>query len=232
MKSPEEYLQDQVLLPEQPDANPEVSSLEQEFIRGFLLPEGKELAEQDPQSVQEFSEPLAAKPESSASSPAEPAQVQSSTCLQELQEAEKVEFVGFSLLGQEFALPVLQVREVIRSVSSTKLPTGPDCLEGVLNLRGKVTPLLHLAPLVGVDGLDPQSCSFIIICKEQDLQFGLLVQRITTMHKISQEYIEWDVQSHLVGGSNLISGLIKLDGALLGIVSLQELVQTTLSRSC
>ncbi|MFO8031212.1 MAG: chemotaxis protein CheW [Desulfohalobiaceae bacterium] len=228
MKSPEEYLQEQVLLPEQAAESRDVSTLEQEFIRGFLLPETQELAEQKPHALQEFA---SCSQESYKASQAQASPAQDEFQLQQLKTSKQVEFVGFALLRQEFALPIVHVQEVIRSVSSTKLPSGPEFLAGVINLRGKVTPLIDMARLLGLEGLSPEKCGFIIVCRQQDLQFGLLVQRITTMHKARQESIEWDVQSHLVEDTELIAGLIKLDGYLAGIVSIAALVRRALSQS-
>jgi purine-binding chemotaxis protein CheW len=228
MKSPEEYLQEQVILPEQTAKARDVSSLEQEFVRGFLLPEGDELKKQDPHALQEFAA-SGQTSQSTGSDQATPSQEELQ--LRQLKSAEQVEFVGFALLKQEFVLPIIHVQEVIRSVSRTKLPSGPEFLAGVINLRGKVTPLIDMARLLGLEELSPEECGFIVVCRQQDLQFGLLVQRITTMHKVKQECIEWDVQSHLVEDSDLITGLIKLDDYLAGIVSISALIRRALSET-
>lgn len=228
MKTPEEYLQDQVHLPEQAAKDLDVSTLEQEFIRGFLMPESQELVEHDPQKSQEIDP---SDQEGSTAFQGQTSLAQDDSLSQQLMTAEQVEFVGFSLLRQEFALPIVHVQEVIRSISSTKLPSGPEFLAGVINLRGKVTPLLDLAQMLGQEGPTPEECRFIIVCRQQDLQFGLLVQHITTKHKVHQQDIEWNMQSHLVEDSNLISGLIKLESSLVGILSIADLVKRSLSQS-
>lgn len=259
MKTPEEYLQEQVVLPEHRTA-PAQESLEQEFIRRYVDPEqGPPRYEEQqqasyPQKPAPKEEDGPAEPESAAAEHAQgrgeqpagaagqeetkegvlpghsgreamqPAEVPEE---ETMAEAGAVQLVGFSLQGQEYTLPITDVHEVIRKMEPTRLPTAPSFILGMINLRGKITPVIDLGLLLGKE-TDAAQCAFIVVCRCRDLQLGLLVERMTTMHNVAADQVEWSVEAHLGGDNLYLAGLIKYEGNLTGIIALDKLVETVI----
>ena len=56
-------------------------------------------------------------------------------------------YLTFALGGESYAIPVLKVREIIRLTSITTVPQMPDYIRGVINLRGKIIPVMDLRPV-------------------------------------------------------------------------------------
>ena len=134
--------------------------------------------------------------------------------------------VGFFLGQQEFVVPTLAVQEVIRATSPTKLPAAPSFVAGVINLRGKVTPLVRLRDLLDIPAGENVEDMFTIVCRRKGLQFGLMIERVHTMYRVPQDDIDWGVETHLGTNVELIAGLLKLRDDLVGIVSVDTIVET------
>ncbi len=143
---------------------------------------------------------------------------------------EHLQLVGFFLGQQELTVPVSMVQEVIRFVQPTKLPAAPDFLEGIVNLRGKVTPLIRLSSLLGIGGKQGEQEGFIVVCRRKGLQLGLITQTVASMYRVSGKDVEWGVESHLGVNVEYIIGLLKSEGKLIGILSLDRIVEKILQR--
>ncbi len=138
--------------------------------------------------------------------------------------------VGFFLGNQEFVVPTLAVQEVIRYSPPAKLPAAPSFVAGVINLRGKVTPLIRLRDILDARGERQQNDQFIIICRRKGLQMGLMIERVHTMYRVPQSDIDWAVEARLGINVDFVSGLLKLHDTLIGIVSVDRIVETVIRR--
>jgi purine-binding chemotaxis protein CheW len=136
--------------------------------------------------------------------------------------------VGFFLGDQEFTVPTVAVQEVIRAVPASKLPTAPPMVAGVINLRGKITPLVHLRDLLEVGSPRLGEDKFIIVCRRQGLQLGMIIERVHTMYRVQQSDIDWGIEVHLGINVDYVAGLLKLREQLVGIVSVDRIIASIL----
>ncbi len=244
MKTLEQYITEQPLLPDDPTAPLEkcdLSSAEQAFLSKYL---GITETNQDPlgRIPSATPEQVMAGPADSPMQPPEPsakhvaarpiprhpgpqlpdaAQVQKA-----LREQDELQLIGFRLADQEYALPIDVIQEVIRAVEATKLPSTPPFLTGVVNLRGKVTPLVSLRILLGTP---PGEDKFVVVCRHAGLQLGLHIQAVSTMHRVRQNRIDWGIESLLGVQNDFIAGLIRSENQrLISILSLNHIVHTLL----
>ena len=83
---------------------------------------------------------------------------------EELVVAEQDQHLTFDLAGEELAVPVLNIREIIRYGKITRMPMVPDFIEGVINLRGNVVPVINLASKFGLqkNKSDKRTCIIIM----------------------------------------------------------------------
>lgn len=146
-----------------------------------------------------------------------------------------LQMVGFFLGAQEFAVPTEAVQEVIKFTAPTRLPAAPSFVAGIVNLRGRVTPLVRLRELLGVldeggerggNGDD----KFIIVCRRRGLQMGMMIERVHTMYRVPQQDIDWAIESHLGVSVDFVSGLLKAGERLVSIVSADKILDCVLKR--
>jgi len=105
-------------------------------------------------------------------------------------EAERVsgKYLTFSLQGEEFGLQILKVREIIGLVDITPVPNTPAHVLGVINLRGKVIPVVDLRLKFGMPFQEPdeRTCIIVVEVKKQDdtLLMGALVDRVNEVSDV------------------------------------------------
>ena len=140
-----------------------------------------------------------------------------------------VQMVSFYVREQIFLLPVCVIVEVLRHMPLTRLPMAPSFVAGVVNLRGRVTPLLHLDALLTLDQqhrYTPES--FIVVCGSEEMQLGLIVDKIHTMYMLDQAKINWNAEAQLGASADLLCGLAEVNDHLHGIVDPQMIVEKLL----
>jgi len=142
-------------------------------------------------------------------------------------EAREVKLVGFRVAGQELAVPIAQVQEVIRAMPLTRLPAAPPHIAGVTNLRGRVAPMVDLAKIMDFSSPSGEN-RFIIVCRGRGMLIGLLVEAIAAMHQAAGQDIEWGVEARVGVASDLVSGLLKVGDGLVKILSVDSLFQKVL----
>ncbi len=114
------------------------------------------------------------------------------------EEVEQVQWLGFYLGKEEYALDLGVVSELIKPRALTELPHVPDYVCGIITLRGEVIPVIDLKQRLGLDygtlcALDLQR---IIICEGKEQRTGLLVDRISQVVRLPEDEIE---EPNLVG---------------------------------
>ncbi|GAB6125263.1 chemotaxis protein CheW [Humidesulfovibrio idahonensis] len=220
MKTPEQYFVDDVQLPDVTDAGRALTGAETAFLDKYLgverekvLAEAKRLDPRGEDVVAGISAPGVAD-----------SGVEHSDEM--MRNQAEIRLVSFSLLGREFALPITVIQEVIRFVKPTKLPTAPASIAGIINLRGRVTPLVSLRLLLGIPG--EQEDRFIVVCRHRGLQIGLMIGAVSTMYKASGDDLEWNVEGNVGVHTHLLMGLYKSGEKLISILSIDNLVQVVL----
>lgn len=109
-------------------------------------------------------------------------QTESSHSLQQL--------VTFELFGEVFALPILDVREIIRLTAITPVPQAPGFVEGVINLRGQIIPIVDLRKRFGVDTQTATDETRIIVVElGNGMVIGLIVDAVREVERIPTESI-------------------------------------------
>ena len=144
-----------------------------------------------------------------------------------LRQAETVKLVGFRLAGQELAVPIAQVQEVLRAVPVTKLPAAPPHILGILNLRGRVIPMVDLAAIMDFSGKREEN-RFVIVCRCRGMLAGLMVESLSTMYQAAGGDIEWGLEARAGVASELVSGLLKSGESLIAILSVDSFFQKVL----
>ncbi|SNR82303.1 purine-binding chemotaxis protein CheW [Humidesulfovibrio mexicanus] len=218
MKTPEQYFVENVRLPDVDDAGRALTSAEEAFLDKYLgverervLAEAKRL------------DPRGADVVSGIASESSSAEEHSD---EKMRAQTEIRLVSFSLMGREYALPITVIQEVIRYVRPTKLPAAPSSIAGIINLRGRVTPLVSLRLLLGIPG--EQEDRFIVVCRHRGLQIGLMINAVSTMYKADGADLEWNVEANVGVNAHLLLGLYKAGEKLISILSIDNLVQVVL----
>ena len=224
VKTPEEYFADQCLaVPQAADAT--LSAAEQAFVQKYLGSDSlQNMPVQEPERVLAGAANVAQEL-GTAEHPSARKAEEAPSLRTRLAAQDQVQMVSFYIREQVFLLPVSVIVEVLRYMPLTRLPMAPPFIAGVVNLRGKVTPLLHLDALLTTDqSMRYTEKSFIIVCGTDDMQLGLIIDKVHTMYMVSKDSISWNIEAQLGEGADFLCGLADIGERLHGIIDPELIV--------
>ncbi|MCX8022911.1 MAG: chemotaxis protein CheW [Syntrophorhabdaceae bacterium] len=133
-----------------------------------------------------------------------------------------LQLVTFKLDNEEFGVDILKVQEINKMMNITKIPNAPFFVEGVINLRGKIIPIVDLRKKLGFQSKEYDKATRIIVIELDGLVLGFVVDSVSEVLRIPRDTIE--PPPSLVGGieSDYIEGVGKLDDRLLILLELKK----------
>jgi purine-binding chemotaxis protein CheW len=125
-------------------------------------------------------------------------------------------FLTFFLAGEEYGLEILKVQEIIGMMDITPVPRSPDYIRGVINLRGKVIPIVDLRLRFGMESAERTAETCIIVVEANRVQTGIVVDQVREVLSIPREEIEdapafgSEVETDYILGIGKAEGRVKL----------------------
>jgi purine-binding chemotaxis protein CheW len=140
------------------------------------------------------------------------------------EEAKDVHLVTFNL-GEEYGVPISQVQEIVRVSGITMVPNSPSYMEGVINLRGRVLPVLNLRKRLRLSNKEISKASRIVVTEVGNKVIGLLVDAVSHVIRIPSEYVEPAPEEVLEIDTDYITGVGKLQSRLVILLDLGKLLK-------
>jgi len=137
-----------------------------------------------------------------------------------------LQLVTFKLENEEFGVDILKVQEINRMLTITKIPNAPSFVEGVINLRGKIIPIVDLRKRLGFNSRAYDKSTRIIVVELDGLVLGFIVDSVSEVLRVSESTVE--PPPSIMGGieSDYIEGVGKLDNRLLILLELGKIFAT------
>jgi purine-binding chemotaxis protein CheW len=130
----------------------------------------------------------------------------------------------FYLDREEYGVDVRQVQEIRRMSEITGVPRAPDFVRGVINLRGRILPVLDLKRKLGLGEVEASRASRIVVVRVRERLLGLLVDGASQVLKIEVSRIEPPPEEIVERGGDYIRGVAKLEDRLIILVDLERLL--------
>ena len=135
-----------------------------------------------------------------------------------------LQLVTFTLANEEYAVDILNVQEINRRTEITKVPNAPDYVEGVVNLRGKVIPLINLRKKFRLPEKNADDTTRIIIMDIQGVTNGLIVDSVSEVLRIPSDIVEPSPPVTSNASSMFIKGIAKLEKRLIILIDIDKLM--------
>jgi len=137
---------------------------------------------------------------------------------------ELIQLVSFNLGAEEYAVEVLKVREIIRMTVITHIPNTPPSVEGIINLRGKVIPIISLRNRFSMSGAENDQHTRIMVMDIAGKLMGFIVDGVSEVIRISSAEIQAP-PSMVAGGvdQDFICGVIRHADQLLLMLQLDRM---------
>ena len=137
-----------------------------------------------------------------------------------------LQFVSFVIDEEEFGVDILNVQEIIRLVEATRVPHSPSFVEGVINLRGRIVPVIDLRGRFGLPGREADRDTRIIVVDLAGTVVGFRVDSVREVIRVHRHVIEPPPDLATGIEARYITGVAKLEDRLLILLDLNEILTT------
>lgn len=137
---------------------------------------------------------------------------------------ERIQFIGMLIGKEEFLLPISAVNEIVMLTPITYVPQGPKLIDGVINLRGNILPVVNVRRMMGLDRPKVTPAARVVIVKHDEVIVGILVDGITYVVQLLPNQIENQSLTGKSRGAELISSIAKQGEKVIGILDLAKVV--------
>jgi purine-binding chemotaxis protein CheW len=136
---------------------------------------------------------------------------------------EPIQLVTFELAGECFAVDIHAVREINRLIELTRVPKSPEEIAGVINLRGKIFPVVNLRQAFGFPQVEWGDQTRIVVLEYGGRETGFIVDRVHEVLRIDSSVV--DPTPEMMGSvdADFIRGIAKLEERLLIVLDLERL---------
>jgi purine-binding chemotaxis protein CheW len=135
-----------------------------------------------------------------------------------------LQVVGFRIGSETFGVLIASVREIVRVPEITAVPSAPETVEGVINLRGKIIPVMDLRKRFGHVDIQPDKKNRILVVELENKLVGLIVNAASEVLKIPPSEIEAPGTVFAEGESSYVTGVGKLKGRLIILLDVSKLL--------
>ena len=137
--------------------------------------------------------------------------------------AKELQLVGFRVGQQSYGLPIACVREIVRPPDITAVPQSPEYVAGVMNLRGRILPVIDLRKRFGQPSATSSKNRILVLAMDGKLT-GVLVDAASEVLKIGQDAVE--PSPKLFGDTNerYVTGVAKHMGRLIILLDVNKLL--------
>lgn len=135
--------------------------------------------------------------------------------------ADANQFLTFSLGDEEYGVDILKVQEIKGYVATTRIPNSPHDVVGVLNLRGTIVPIIDLRRKFGLETIEYDQFTAIVVVVVQNRVMGMIVDSVSEVMNIPPSDIQPPPDLGAGSGSNLLRGMGKVGDKLIILLDIE-----------
>ncbi|MFK5986642.1 MAG: chemotaxis protein CheW [Pseudomonadota bacterium] len=140
------------------------------------------------------------------------------------------QYLTFELSGEIYAIDILRVQEIKGWDKVTSVPNAPAYLQGVINLRGLIVPIVDLRKRFAMKVVPYTKTTVVIVMKvyseTQDRTMGIIVDAVSDVHNIKKELIKPAPVMHGAISNDFLQGLAKVDHKMIIVINIDALLNS------
>ncbi|NQZ58382.1 MAG: purine-binding chemotaxis protein CheW [Lentisphaeraceae bacterium] len=140
------------------------------------------------------------------------------------QDTQKDKYLTFHIGSEDYAIAITHVTEIIGMLKITDVPQTPNYIKGVINLRGKVIPVMDIRLRFRMAARDYDERTCVIVVNFHDNTVGLVVDTVSEVLDIPAENVESSPHFNNTQGGNFICGMGKIAEAIKMIIDVNALL--------
>ena len=139
--------------------------------------------------------------------------------------AKEGKYLTFSLGREDYGLEILKVREIIGIMNITAVPQVPEYVKGVINLRGKVIPVIDLRLKFKMPPIEITAETCIIIINLKDVMIGIIIDQVKEVLDIKQDRIEATPNFGANVHTDYILGIGKVNDSVKILLNIERILE-------
>jgi len=144
---------------------------------------------------------------------------------QKFEISDLLQLVSFKVGTEEFGVDILKVQEINRMLKITKVPNAPDFVEGVVNLRGRIIPVIDLRKRLSIESKVHDNKTRIVVVDILGNIVGFIVDEVNEVLRISKDIIENPPELVSQVDSDFITSVAKLEDRIIILLDLDNLLK-------
>ncbi|POZ92139.1 chemotaxis protein CheW [Petrotoga halophila DSM 16923] len=132
--------------------------------------------------------------------------------------------LSFKIVDQEYALPVENIESVVDKTDVTPVPNSKYFVVGLINLRGRIVPVIELTKILGIEVPDDHIYENILVLKINEEEIGMYVDEVENVLSIDPNKLE-KFQSKESVYSDKVKGVIKIENRLIVYLDLESILE-------
>lgn len=137
---------------------------------------------------------------------------------------DKIQLVSFIIGIEEFGIDILNVQEIIKLIHITRVPNAEDYIAGVINLRGKVIPVMNMRKRLEMSEKVYDSETRIIVVEVNKIVLGFIVDSVNEVIRIDKNTLEETPKSYNSKVFDFVTNIAKLSDRLIILIDLEKLI--------
>jgi len=139
---------------------------------------------------------------------------------------QEIQLACFRIGSEMYALDIMRIKEIIRPQRLTSVPKAPPFIEGVINLRGAVVPVIDLRKRFGQSATGNERRSRVLVCALAGKIIGLMVDEVAEVRRYTRQEIQPAPQFLRGRGSEFFLGVCRRDDQLVMLLDLEKILSS------
>lgn len=144
--------------------------------------------------------------------------------------SEMIQVVSFKLGSEEYGVDIAQVQEINRMVAITHVPRAPQFMEGVINLRGQLIPIIDLRARFGMPRAEHTKSTRIVVTEIGAKRVGMVVDSVSEVLRLALDQIEEAPEMITGVDTEYIRGVGKIEDRLIILLDLAKIISAAEKR--
>lgn len=140
------------------------------------------------------------------------------------EDTQKDKYLTFHLAGEDYGIEIQYVIEIIGILNITDVPDMPAFIRGVINLRGKVVPIMDVRARFGIEGRDYDDRTCIIVVNIDSTEVGLVVDEVSEVSDIPESHVEPAPKTNKNHGDSYIQGMGRINNDVKILLDVHKLL--------
>ena len=136
----------------------------------------------------------------------------------------QLQLVTFTVGEEQFAVDILRVQEINRMLDLTQVPQSPPGVEGIINLRGRIIPVMSLRKRFGLEFIEQSDQTRIVVVDVEGQTLGFIVDSVQEVLRIDSSIVENTPPISSGVDASYVSGVARLNESLLILLDLHKLL--------